>query len=281
MKGFIIAFVICCWKYAEATLVVPEELSSPAIPEGNLSTAIPMIEINRSSSSDWDPPPNFFSGAFSAFTVIVVSELGDKTFFIAVVLALTCSPLCVFAGAISALTVMTLLSAGLGLVTTVIPYFWVQCISALLFLLFGIKMLREGYMMKSTACKEEFQDVQKDVDSKMASKGKVIDAESGTVRTAARWVFLEAFAMTFLAEWGDRSQITTVLLAAKDSIYGVVVGATLGHAACTLLAVLGGRIVSDRISLRVVTLFGALLFFIFAIISIVNAAQEYTDPQPS
>lgn len=35
-------------------------------------------------------------------------------------------------------------TAGLGLVTTVIPRFWVQCLSALLFIIFGLKMLREG-----------------------------------------------------------------------------------------------------------------------------------------
>lgn len=29
-------------------------------------------------------------------------------------------------------------------------------------------------------------------------------------------IFLEAFTMTFLAEWGDRSQLTTIILAARE-----------------------------------------------------------------
>ena len=45
-----------------------------------------------------------------------VSELGDKTFFIAAILAMRNNKLTVFLAAVSALAVMTVLSALLGLV---------------------------------------------------------------------------------------------------------------------------------------------------------------------
>ncbi len=60
--------------------------------------------------------------------------------------------------------------------------------------------------------------------------------------------------MTFLAEWGDRSQIATVILAAREDVYGVCVGGILGHALCTGLAVIGGRLIATKISVRTVTL---------------------------
>ena len=65
---------------------------------------------------------------------------------------------------------------------------------------------------------------------------------------------IQAFTMTFLAEWGDRSQIATVILAAREDVYGVCVGGILGHSLCTGLAVVGGRIIAARISVRTVTL---------------------------
>lgn len=55
----------------------------------------------------------FVGGFISSFSMIVVSELGDKTFFIAAIMAMRHSRLIVFAGAISALGLMTVLSGKL------------------------------------------------------------------------------------------------------------------------------------------------------------------------
>ncbi|XP_054710249.1 transmembrane protein 165-like isoform X2 [Uloborus diversus] len=223
------------------------------------------------------PEGGFAAGALSAFTVTAVSELGDKTFFIAVVLACSHPALIVLAGALSALVLMTILSAALGLVSAFIPEMYVQYLSAFLFFIFGIKMLKEGYSMGATAAKEELEGVEKTIAAKKTdeTKNTNVDVESGKEKKPSRmWVLMEAFIMTFLAEWGDRSQITTVILAAKYSIFGVILGAVLGHTACTSLAVLGGRLIADRISLRIVTVFGGVLFLAFGAWSLVIAIQE-------
>ena len=58
----------------------------------------------------------------SSITVILVSEIGDKTFFIAAILAMTNNKLVVFLAALGALYIMTIVSAALGwVVTTFIP----------------------------------------------------------------------------------------------------------------------------------------------------------------
>jgi putative Ca2+/H+ antiporter (TMEM165/GDT1 family) len=63
-------------------------------------------------------------------------------------------------------------------------------------------------------------------------------------------IFLEAFTLTFVAEWGDRSQLTTIILAARESVLGVCIGGIVGHAICTGIAVIGGRIIAQQISVR-------------------------------
>ena len=75
--------------------------------------------------------------------------------------------------------------------------------------------------------------------------------------------------MTFLAEWGDRSQLTTIILGAREDPLGVVVGGVLGHALCTGAAVIGGRLVATKISVKTVTIIGGIVFLIFALSALV------------
>lgn len=52
----------------------------------------------------------FVHAFVASISVILVSEIGDKTFFIAAIMAMKHPRLTVFAGAISALALMTILS---------------------------------------------------------------------------------------------------------------------------------------------------------------------------
>jgi putative Ca2+/H+ antiporter (TMEM165/GDT1 family) len=56
-------------------------------------------------------------------------------------------------------------------------------------------------------------------------------------------VWIQTFILTFAAEWGDRSQISTVALAGSYDYLWVIVGGLCGHAICSIAAVLGGRMV--------------------------------------
>ncbi|XP_049295506.1 keratin, type II cytoskeletal 2 epidermal [Anopheles funestus] len=87
-------------------------------------------------------------------------------------------------------------------------------------------------------------------------------------------IFIQAFTMTFVAEWGDRSQLTTVILSARENVWGVIAGGIIGHSICTGLAVIGGRMVAQRISVRTVTLIGGVVFLLFALSALLFGPGE-------
>ena len=217
-----------------------------------------------------------FSHAVAVSLVfIIVSELGDKTFFIAAILAMRRPRMVVFLGSIFALGLMHTFSVLVGMSAKLIPRYLTQTIASVLLLLFGGKMLWDGWGMKEGCEQEEFEEVKQEV-----SKGEVTDeeVEGGASRSSngrvffRRWispVFLQAFTLTFLAEWGDRSQLTTIVLAAKEEPFGITVGGILGHTLCTGLAVLGGKFLSERISTRTVTIIGGVVFIGFSVYSFV------------
>ncbi|XP_050067211.1 uncharacterized protein LOC126556060 [Anopheles maculipalpis] len=441
-----------------------------------------------------------FVHAFAAsFMVIIVSELGDKTFFIAAIMAMRHPRLTVFAGAIAALALMTVLSVLFGMAATLIPRVYTFYISTALFALFGIKMLYDGYHMSATGAAEELEEVQSDLRKREdeltrsmsgsrketvelvplsdteeprvilprrhtgsnngsihslveqqhqqqqqqgqsttssgatlrlsasaaqlttagnsgplqqhssisrsksgistdngvnvgaspidtgngniiiaddvvdgdgggggdggpcapksggtvleSSRSKLLLQDSGEQRQRLRTgagstagtvqdghatsltsvvvasttangsanqhkmherevnaggslmgqdaesggstsrrgtgrgrnnsalkmllrIFMQAFTMTFVAEWGDRSQLTTVILSARENVYGVIAGGIIGHSICTGLAVIGGRMVAQRISVRTVTLIGGVVFLIFALSALIFGPGE-------
>lgn len=222
---------------------------------------------------------DFIHAFVASLSVIIVSELGDKTFFIAAIMSMRHSRLVVFSGAMCALGLMTVLSAVLGFATTVIPRKYTLYISTALFVVFGIKMLKEGYEMDPNEGQEELEEVQAELKKKEAELEKETDAitqdvETGIIRGGKSQnkffgilspILLQAFTLTFLAEWGDRSQIATILLASRENVAGVTIGGTLGHSLCTGLAVIGGRLIAQRISVRTVTIIGGIVFLIFAL----------------
>jgi putative Ca2+/H+ antiporter (TMEM165/GDT1 family) len=78
--------------------------------------------------------------------------------------------------------------------------------------------------------------------------------------------FLTTTITFFLAEMGDKTQLSTVALAAKyDSVIRVTVGTTLGMLFSDGLAVFFGEKLTERVSMKWIRLVSAVLFFAFGI----------------
>ncbi|XP_009611381.1 GDT1-like protein 3 [Nicotiana tabacum] len=202
---------------------------------------------------------------FASLSMILVSEIGDETFIIAALMAMRHPKSIVLSGALSALFVMTILSTGLGrIVPNLISRKHTNSAATVLYLFFGLRLLYIAWRSSDSKAsqKKEIEEVEEKL-------------EAGQSKAAVRRffsrlftpIFLESFILTFLAEWGDRSQIATIALATHKNAIGVAVGATIGHTICTSVAVVGGSMLASKISQRTVATVGGLLFLGFSLSS--------------
>lgn len=215
---------------------------------------------------------DFQSGFSSSFLLIFFSEIGDKTFFIAALLATRKSNLAVFSGTFGALAAMTVISVTLGrafhYLDDLIPNFGSSQLplddlaAVVLLVYFGVSTLVDAASMEGSKAEEEKQDAELAIAGISGNGNFGFQAAASTVAAT--------FALVFVAEWGDKSFFSTIALAAASSPAGVVTGAIAGHGVATVLAVVGGSFLSEYVSEKLIAYVGGTLFLVFAATTLVD-----------
>lgn len=229
-------------------------------------------------------PSSQFEAFYMSLLMITISEIGDKTFLLAALMAMRYPRKLVFSASGSALVLMTCLS---GLLGKVLPALLspkvTKLIAALLFLVFGLSLLKEGYSMDGTeGVDEELNEVKEEVAAREI-KQRSEELEDGLVphkpfqlfSSPLAPVWFQIFIMTFLGEWGDRSQMATIVMAAGSDYLMVVLGGSLGHLVCALVAVIGGQMLAKKISMKAVILSGASSFLVFSVQYLYSVFIDY------
>lgn len=272
---------------------------TPADAKRPLTPEQPAIGLDNANDESTENRP--YDSFIMSVSMIIVSEIGDKTFLIAALMAMRNSRVVVFAAAFSSLVVMTVLSGIVGhALPALISKRVTQFLASVLFIVFGVKLLKEGLSMsKDIGVDEELAEVEEEIQSQNLNN-QMDEAESGSgnggnfnpksntkpwyitfgeqINDLASFIlsptFIQVFVMTFLGEWGDRSQIATIALAAGSDYWFVIIGAIIGHGVCTMAACLGGKLLAKKISMRNVTLGGAIAFFVFSILYFYEAYYD-------
>jgi putative Ca2+/H+ antiporter (TMEM165/GDT1 family) len=208
--------------------------------------------------------PQLLTAFGSSLSAITLAELGDKTFFMALILAVRHRPRWVFVGAFGALAVVTVLSLAVGFgVRELLPQGLVPWLAALLFFGFGLKLLLDAQALGADAAQEEEAEAEAAVNA--AERG-------GTVITPLATIW-EAFALVFMAELGDRTQFATIVLATTPAFTfaGLLAGSLAGHALVTALAVGAGKWIGSRVNERLLYRLSGGLFLAFALVALGQA----------
>mmetsp|Transcript_16613 Transcript_16613/g.28514 ORF Transcript_16613/g.28514 Transcript_16613/m.28514 type:complete len:343 (-) Transcript_16613:625-1653(-) len=203
------------------------------------------------------------SGFLAAFSLIFFSEIGDKTFFIAALLAAKLGRWTSFIGSLTSLSVMTVISVGIGaffskvpdVLKSTLPVGELAGIAMLVF--FGIKSLKEG-LKANDGGPASMDEEQADADE--AVKAAEVRRDAKPMQA-----FLQVASLIFIAEWGDRSMLATIALGAAQNPVGVAAGAIVGHAIATGIAVVGGALAARHVSERQINIASGVLFLVFAL----------------
>lgn len=184
----------------------------------------------------------FDAGIFlTTLFMVLMMEMGDKTQLLVMAMTSKYRPAQVFLGICAAILLLNILAVLLGTVIGGIKIIQdsVRAGASLLFIFFGLLSLRE----------------------------EKPDEEPGNYN--ARGVAVAVAAAFFLAEFGDKTQLSTFSFAAlyPDNPISVFAGSTLGLLAADCLGLIAGTIVLKYVPKRVISYASAVLFMVFGLAS--------------
>ena len=180
---------------------------------------------------------------FVSTGIVALAEMGDKTQLLALLLAARFKkPWTIVIGIFVATVINHALAGALGAwITTVVDPQLLRWLLGASFVIMAVWML----------IPDKLED----------------NADSQTPRLG---VFASTVVVFFLAEMGDKTQIATVMLAAKYEVYAsVVAGTTLGMMLANAPAVWLGERITQRVPLRIVHLLSALVFALLGVLAFV------------
>jgi putative Ca2+/H+ antiporter (TMEM165/GDT1 family) len=183
----------------------------------------------------------FSLAAFIAsFALVVLAEMGDKTQFIAMTFATKFNPYKVLFAVFLATIANFAITVAIGqLLTTVVPLDVISLAASSSFICFGLWTLRPEKPKAETQKTSRFGAV-------------------GTVGAAF-----------FIAEFGDKTQLTTISLAAQyRSAVAVLLGATLGMLVADGIGIGIGVVLGRHIPQRAVKWVSAVIFIVFGLAGI-------------
>ncbi|KAL3901464.1 MAG: hypothetical protein SGPRY_012270, partial [Prymnesium sp.] len=220
----------------------PSQLNASVVAATSSSADfVPAPIVNATGAAESTALSDFLEAFLGCFFVILATEIGDKTFFIAAILTMRHSRLSVWAGAMAALSIMTVLSAVVGhaaplFLDPVITHY----MAIALFIFFGIKMLRESRsasggveqeltLSKTAECEgEPLTEADNSTAPHSVETTSELQPSTSPLEPngfcAVSPIVLQAFTLTFVAEWGDRSQISTIAMGADQDVVGVTLG---------------------------------------------------------
>jgi putative Ca2+/H+ antiporter (TMEM165/GDT1 family) len=233
---------------------------------------------------------NFIDGLIKGFSIVFIAEVGDRTFILIMIYSIANGYLKTFLISNLVLLSWNLLSILIGLnMQYYINRNYVEWFGIVLFAIFGFMMIKDGFEMENNSVEEEFLKEKEELEKANKSNTDTNDEENqisylkndnnlddnllnkNDKDNSKLFNSVWAFGFTLLmAEFGDKSQIAAIIIGATLNLYGVILGTSLAHSICTVIAIVFGRIFSHYVTTKQITMIGGLIFLLFSILFLIE-----------
>jgi len=186
--------------------------------------------------------------SLTSFVLIVAAEFGDKSQLVCMTLAARHRAMPVILGAIAAFALLNTLAVVFGVaIASWLPEYVVATTVAVLFTVFGIHSLRV-----------EEPDGDEEVQEKSNHN-----------------LFFTTFLLITVAEFGDKTQLAVVALSSTAAPIAVWLGSTAALAFTSILGVLAGRTILQKVPLVWLHKISGSIFLVLAAIAAYRAYVSY------
>lgn len=281
----ILIALICINK--SQTIQDENMLQSEINTENNQKTT---IKNSEEKEEMLDKNKDFWKSFISGFSLIFISEIGDKTFILAMFFSLKIGAVITYITTAITLVSLNAFWLFVGASLNIILYKNViNWIAICLFFLFSIILLVEGLKKENKLLIDELHELEEEEKTKEEELANTDeqsqallknnnDKENNTVESkevktkkAVTFKVIWGYSMSLiLAEMGDKSQITAIAIAAVYDFKGVLMGSSAAFMLAALIAVSVGKIFSNYVTEKILTLIGSFLFFLYGVDGLYN-----------
>jgi putative Ca2+/H+ antiporter (TMEM165/GDT1 family) len=180
-----------------------------------------------------------FYSFITTFIAIFAAEIGDKTNILVLCLAMLYPLRKIFVSIFLATLILMLIAVLSGnLIVKIIPDFFIKLISGILFLGFGASNFFKKNDENELNCDEKN-------------------------------LHLKIFSSFFLAELGDKTQISTFLFAAKfNNFLPVYLGSVFGVILPNILSILLGNFFSKFLNFKIIKIISGVIFILIGLLTL-------------
>ena len=250
---------------------------------------------------------SFLTSFVYSFSFVFITDLTDKSIFLIILLSQKLPSLILFIVSLFSVLLMNYLSILVGCyIPKIISLLYLKIIACVIFIVFGVLSIIESFKKENKVkdlidkTKKELYESEENDNYILMNEDSETNYESTTelkypslVKTNSIiseisinnnnnikndevnfGLILVLIFMLCLSDFGDKSQITVITMAAIYDLYGILLGSTLALLGTVTLAVLFGNWICDKISPKILFLLGGIIFLIFGGEVLLNILNE-------